>query len=70
MTRDPETERISFLNREPDDTSFPRSKRGRGWQIRRAELDEDVWDDLMAARISPDDQDVLHQTKWAEGVNP
>ena len=70
MTCDPETERIAFRDREPDDGSFPPGPRGRGWEIRRAELDEAVWDDLMAARISPADQDALHQAKWAEGVTP
>lgn len=70
MTRDRETERIAFLGSEPADNDFPRGKRGRGWQVRRAEIDEAVWDDLMAARMTGEEMDVLHETKWEEGVAP
>lgn len=66
MTFDPETERIALLDAEPGDDNFPRGKRGRGWQVRRGELDEQVWDDLMACRLTPDEQDLVHQEAWAK----
>lgn len=70
MTRDPETERIALLDSEPGDGNFPRGLRGRGWETRKGEVTETEWDDLMAARLTPDEQTALHHKAWSEGSTP
>lgn len=68
MTFDPETERIALLDEEPGDLNFPRGPRGRGWTVRAGTMDPAPWDDLMAGRLTPDEQDELHQRLWTESA--
>jgi hypothetical protein len=68
MSLDPETERVSLQEHEPDDGSFPRGRRGRSWPIRRGVILESDWRRLLAAEMSPEEQDQFHLDAWERGA--
>lgn len=68
MILDPETERVALLSSEPGDSDFPRGLRGRGWEVRRGTVPDAAWADLMAARLTPDEQTALHLETWSKGT--
>jgi hypothetical protein len=68
LMQDPETDRIALQDREPGEESFPAGRRGAGWEVRVSELDDDVMTDLLAARLSPIEQTLLHRQLWAEAA--
>lgn len=70
VTRKP---RVLMSTREFSPDDLPRGRRGHGraWEIREADLDQATWDDLLTARLTPDEQDQLHQRLWtSSGATP
>lgn len=67
MMLDPETERVSIQEREPDDGSFPRGRRGRSWPRRQGRVDEAEWHRLLRAEMTPEEQDAFHLAAWNRG---
>ena len=68
MAQDPENGRITMQDVPFGESSFPRGARGRGWPQRTGELDDEVWRKLIAAELTPDEQDEVHQDAWADGT--
>lgn len=66
LLMDPESRRISLQTNEPDESSFPRGMRGLSWPIRRGQLADDTYADLLAGRIDPAEQDRIHRDLWTE----
>lgn len=45
--------------------------RGEVREVREADVDDTTWADLLAARLTPEEQDQLHQQLWtASGPTP
>ena len=63
--------RVAFQTRpfNPEfDMSAKARERGEVWEVRIAELDDQVWADLMGGKLSPDEQDRVHRELWGAGA--
>lgn len=66
MALDPETDRICMQPDEFDDGNLPRGRRGAGWPRREGEIEEEVWQAMMAGTLSGEDEDRIHREAWAQ----
>jgi hypothetical protein len=66
MALDPETLRVLMQDHEFQDGDFPPGLRGVSWPRRQGEVDQDIWDALLAGDLTPDEQDHLHRESWSE----
>lgn len=62
LALDPETERIVIQNREFDDGGFPRGTRGLGWPVKKIEILEDNFNDILSGKLG---QEFLREL-WGE----
>jgi hypothetical protein len=69
LSLDPETERIAIQEREFDDGSFPRGRRGKSWPQRKGHVRESEWRRLLAGGMSLEEQDAFHLAAWARGAS-
>lgn len=66
LAMDTETCRVLAQSHEWSDGDFPPGPRGAGWPRRELDVDQQVWDDLLVARMSGKEQDVVHRAWWDE----
>lgn len=66
MAMDPETFRVLMQNREFQDGDFPPGLRGSGWEMRKGEISEQKYRDLLDSKFSNEETDALHRDLWSD----
>jgi hypothetical protein len=61
---DPEERRVAASPREPHDGDRPPGLRGAGWPRRQLDVESAVWEKMMTAQYTPDEQDEIHRDWW------
>lgn len=66
MAMDPETRRILVQNQDFSEGDFPPGPRGMHWPRRTNDVHQQIYEELMAANVTPAGQDSLHRYWWDE----
>lgn len=64
MAYDPKMGRISAQTREFGSEDLPPGKVARGWRYLEGSVDDKAWQRLLAAELTPAEQDELHEEAW------
>lgn len=64
---DPDSGRITAQAAEFGDGHLPPGVRGKGWKMRRGSIPDAVWADLLAGKLTDEQQDQAHKAAWSRG---